>query len=76
MMSSGGMSAQYRSASAEWLARLADRIEQGRPIKPCPKALRRIANLLETYDRKALAEFDAQPKRSALVEFVIQDDSP
>src|SRR5262249_18051148 len=35
---------------ATWLRDMADRIETGQDVKPCPKALRRIANRLVPDD--------------------------
>lgn len=40
--------AAFNSMSAEWLSNLADKIERGEAIKPCPKALRRVAAQLES----------------------------
>ena len=37
------------STNSDWLRALADKIDRGEPIKPCPKALRRIADELERW---------------------------
>lgn len=37
------------STNSEWLRLLADKIDNGEQIKPCPKASRRIAEEIERW---------------------------